>query len=104
VVQFSANTIALDPNGVAQVQAAVAAYKAAGGQGYVRVVGHSASGAPTLSADKQMTQSLQRSQACATAVARELIKEGVPANRVLVDAAASLSDGEQRRAEIFLQS
>jgi outer membrane protein OmpA-like peptidoglycan-associated protein len=101
---FPTNTIGLDANGVSQVQAAVAAWRAKGAQGYVRVVGHSASGAPNLSADRQMAQSLERSQACATAVARELIKEGVPANRVLVDASATLSQGEQRRAEIFLQS
>jgi outer membrane protein OmpA-like peptidoglycan-associated protein len=103
VVAFPTNTIALDANGIAQVQSAVAAWRAKGGQTYIRVVGHSASGAPNLSADRQMAQSLERSQACATAVARELIKQGVPANRVLVDASASLSEGEQRRAEIFLQ-
>ncbi|HEY1637998.1 MAG TPA: hypothetical protein VGF62_05705 [Rhizomicrobium sp.] len=103
VVPFPTNTIALDANGIAQVQSAVAAWRAKGGQAYIRVVGHSASGAPNLPADRQMTQSLERSQACATAVARELIKQGVPANRVLVDASASLSEGEQRRAEIFLQ-
>jgi outer membrane protein OmpA-like peptidoglycan-associated protein len=89
---------------MAQVQSAIAAWRAKGGQGYVRIVGHAASGAPKLPADRRMTQSLERSQACATAVARELIKQGVPADRVLVDATASLSDGEQRRAEIFLQS
>jgi hypothetical protein len=103
-VTFPANSIGLDANGIAQVQTAVAAYRAKGGQGYVRVIGHSPSGAPNLSADRQMMQSFERSQACATTVARELIKEGVPANRVLVDATSTLSDGEQRRAEIFLSS
>lgn len=101
VITFPENSVGLDANGVAQVQAAVAAFKAKGGSGYVRVVGHSASGAPNLPADKQLMQSFERSQACANSVARELIKEGVPANRVLVDATSTLAPGEQRRAEIF---
>lgn len=104
VVLFPTNSIGLDPAAVSQVQAAVAAFKAKGGQGYVRVVGHSASGAPNLSADRQMMQSFERSQACATAVARELIREGVPAKRVLVDATSTLAGDEPRRAEIFLSS
>ena len=102
VVAFPANSVGLDANGVAQVQAAVAAFKSKGGNGYVRVVGHSPSGAPNLPADKQLMQSFERSQACATSVARELIKEGVPAKRVLVDATSTLASGEPRRAEIFL--
>jgi outer membrane protein OmpA-like peptidoglycan-associated protein len=102
VVAFPGNSIGLDANGIAQVQAAVAAFKSKGGNGYVRVVGHSPSGAPNLPADKQLMQSFERSQACATSVARELIKEGVPARRVLVDATSTLASGEPRRAEIFL--
>jgi hypothetical protein len=102
VVAFPENSVGLDANGIAQVQAAVAAFKSKGGNGYVRVVGHSPSGAPNLPADKQLMQSFERSQACATSVARELIKEGVPAKRVLVDASSTLAAGEPRRAEIFL--
>lgn len=102
VVTFPENSIGLDASGIAQVQAAAAAYRAKGAQGYVRVVGHSPSGAANLPADKQLMQSFERSQACATSVARELIKDGVPANRVLVDATSTLAAGEQRRAEIFL--
>jgi outer membrane protein OmpA-like peptidoglycan-associated protein len=102
VVTFPENSIGLDANGIAQVQAVVAAYRAKGGGGYVRVVGHSPSGAANLPADRQLMQSFERSQACATSVARELIKDGVPANRVLVDATSTLAAGEQRRAEIFL--
>jgi hypothetical protein len=101
VVAFPENSIGLDANGLAQVQAAVAAFKMKGSSGYVRVVGHSASGAPNLSADKQLMQSFERSQACANSVARQLIRDGVPANRVLVDATSTLAPGEQRRAEIF---
>ncbi|MBV9570568.1 MAG: hypothetical protein JO056_04925 [Alphaproteobacteria bacterium] len=103
-VTFGTNSMALDANGASQVQSALAAYRTRGGQGYVRIVGHAASGAADLPADRQMIQSLQRAQACANAVARELIRQGVPANRVLVDAAGSLAQDEQRRAEIFLQS
>ena len=102
VVAFPENSIGLDANGLAQVQAAVAAFKAKGGSGYVRVVGHSPSGASNLPVDKQLMQSFERSQACANSVARQLIKDGVPANRVLVDATSTLAPGEQRRAEIFL--
>lgn len=102
-VTFAANSMVLDANAAAQVQAAIAAYRTQGGQGYVRVVGHSASGAANLPADRQMIQSLERAQACANAVAREIIRQGVPANRVLVDATGSLAQDEQRRAEIFLQ-
>jgi hypothetical protein len=101
VVAFPENSIGLDANGIAQVQAAVSAFKAKGGSGYVRVVGHSPSGASNLPVDKQLMQSFERSQACANSVARQLIKDGVPANRVLVDATSTLAPNEQRRAEIF---
>jgi outer membrane protein OmpA-like peptidoglycan-associated protein len=101
VVAFPENSIGLDANSLAQVQATVAAFKAKGGNGYVRVVGHSPSGAPNLPADKQLMQSFERSQALATSVARALIKDGVPASRILVDATSTLAPGEQRRAEIY---
>ena len=52
-----------------------------------------------LSTDQ--VRAVERSQALATAVARELIKEGVPPKQVLVDAVAD--EGGERRAEIFLQ-
>jgi hypothetical protein len=90
------NGNALDANGVAQAKAAVAAFQAKGGQGYVRVVGHAGGAAPA-------TRALERAQACATAVARELMKLGVPAKKVLVEASGS-ADGEQRRADIYVES
>lgn len=85
---------ALDANGVAQVQAAVSAFRAKGGQGFVRVVGHADSASSSARA-------LEQAQAGATAVARELIKLGVPAKRVLIEAAGT-ADGGQQRADIFL--
>ncbi|MFL5236357.1 MAG: hypothetical protein ACJ8EL_01895 [Rhizomicrobium sp.] len=101
-IAFAADSVALDANSVAQVQAAISAYRAKGGQGYVRLIGHASSGAPNLPADKQLAQSFAQSHACADAVARELIKQGVPANKVLIDATSTLAAGEPRRVEIFL--
>ncbi|MFL5238620.1 MAG: hypothetical protein ACJ8EL_13635 [Rhizomicrobium sp.] len=101
-IAFAANSVALDANSVAQVQAAISAYRAKGGQGYVRLIGHASSGAPNLPADKQLAQSFAQSQACANAVAHALIAQGVPANRVLIDATSTLAAGEPRRVEIFL--
>jgi outer membrane protein OmpA-like peptidoglycan-associated protein len=94
VVAFPQASIVLNDDGRAQVQTAVQAFRAKGGQGYVRVVGHAASG--------NRIQSIERSQALATAVARELIKDGVPARQVLVDAVVDGSG--DRHADIFLQS
>lgn len=95
VVTFPKDTIVLGDDARAQVRTAVEAFHAAGGQGYVRVVGHAAGGST------DQVRAVERSQALATAVARELIKEGVPAKQVLVDAVAD--EGGERRAEIFLQ-
>jgi len=90
------NAGAIDANGIAQVQAAVSAFRAKGNQGFVRVVGHADSASSS-------TRALERAQAGATAVARELIKLGVPAKRVLVEASGT-ADGGQERADIFLAS
>jgi outer membrane protein OmpA-like peptidoglycan-associated protein len=100
-VVFAQNAATLDDAGRAQVRTAVAAYHAAGGQGYVRVVGHAGSGG---NSEQQMVSAVSRSQSCADAVARELIKQGVPASRVLVDAVGGSAGDAGRRAEIFLQS
>jgi outer membrane protein OmpA-like peptidoglycan-associated protein len=100
-VVFAAEANTLDDAARAQVRAAVAAYRSTGAQGYVRVVGH----APGVSnSERQMVSAFSRSQACADAVARELIKQGVPAGQVLVDAVGDSGGDGGRRAEIFLQS
>lgn len=113
VVLFTGNSSALSAAGREQVQAAVAAYRARGSQGYVRVVGHSSGRTGAMSMVRHMELNFETSQARAKSVARELIREGVPADKVLVDAVGdaqpiyreSMPSGEDgnRRAEIFLQ-
>lgn len=101
VVAFAGDRTILNAEAKAQVHAAAAAFMQSGGQGYIRVVGHAASGG-NLSSARHMALNLEHSQARATAVARELIKNGVPADKVLVQ--ASGDDGAGASAEIFLQS
>lgn len=107
VVYFPHDTTVLDSQAKAQVRASAQAFLAQGGQGYVRVIGHSSSNASSMKAERSMVWNFERSQARANAVARLLIQEGVPAAKVLVQAAgneeAQDSDGN-RRAEIFFQS
>jgi len=114
VVFFPHDTTILDASAREQVRAAVEAYRANGNKGYLRVVGHSSSRTASMSLDRHMVYNFERSQARATAVARELIKEGVPGDHVLIEAVGdsepvyyeSMPQGEEgnRRAEIFLQS
>lgn len=113
VVLFSGNSSGLNAAGRAQVRAAVAAYKARGRRGYIRVVGHSSSRTGPMSLVRHMEANFKVSQARAKSVARALIRAGVPADKVLVDAVGdsqpvyreSMPSGEDgnRRAEIFLQ-
>ncbi|HTQ15138.1 MAG TPA: OmpA family protein [Rhizomicrobium sp.] len=114
VVLFPHDTTILTASARAQVRAAVQAFQAAGGQGFIRVVGHSSSRTGNMSLARHLVYNFERSQARADAVARELIAEGVPAAKVLVEAVGdsqpvyyeSMPEGEEgnRRAEIFLQS
>ncbi|MGA9796061.1 MAG: OmpA family protein [Rhizomicrobium sp.] len=101
VVAFSGNRTILSAEAKAQVRAAAAAFLQGGGQGFVRVVGHATS-AGSLSSERRMVLNFEHSQARATAVARELIKDGVPANKVLVQTSGGADSGAS--AEIFLQS
>ena len=113
VVLFPNDTIAVDSAGQEQVRAAVEAYRARGGQGYLRVVGHSSSRTGNMSLARHMELNFRKSQQRATSVARALIRAGIPANKVLVNAVGdsqpvyyeSMPSGEDgnRRAEIFLQ-
>jgi outer membrane protein OmpA-like peptidoglycan-associated protein len=100
-VMFAGDTTILNAGAREQVRAAAAAFQQGGSAGYVRVVGHSSSGKSSLSSERQMAWNLERSQARATAVARELIKDGVPAGKVLVEGSG---DQTGRSADIFLQS
>ncbi len=114
VVLFSGDGTLLNASARAQVRAAVDAFKAAGGQGYLRIVGHASSRTSNMPLEKHLEVIFNKSQDRANAVANEVIREGVPADRVLVEAVGdsqpvyyeSMPKGEDgnRRAEIFLQS
>ena len=114
VVLFSGDGTLLNAQAKLQVRAAVEQFKRAGGQGFIRVVGHASSRTSNMPLEKHLEVIFNKSQDRANAVAKEIIKEGVPANRVLVEAVGdsqpvyyeSMPKGEDgnRRAEIFLQS
>lgn len=113
VVHFANDGIRLNAAGRAQVRQAVNAYRARGSRGYVRVVGHSSSRTANMSFAHHMELNFRKSEQRAEAVARALIRAGIPANKVLVQAVGasqpvyyeSMPKGEagNRRAEIFLQ-
>ena len=113
VVYFPNDSVGVSGNGRTQIRAAVAQFNATGGQGYVRVVGHSSSRTPNMSAERHLELIFKKSQERANAVARELVRAGIPADRVLVEAVGdtepvyyeSMPKGEDgnRRAEIFVQ-
>lgn len=114
VVYFPGDGVKLSKAGQAQVRAAVTAFKADGGQGTIRVVGHASSRTPNMPVEKHLETIFAKSQARANAVAQALIHAGVPATKVLIDAVGdsqpvyyeSMPKGEDgnRRAEIFVQS
>ena len=114
VIYFPGDGTNLSTAARAEVRAAVAAFKASGGQGAIRVVGHASSRTGNMPVEKHLETIFDKSQARANAVAQELIHDGVPASRVLVDAVGdsqpvyyeSMPQGEEgnRRAEIFVQS
>ena len=114
VVFFPGDAVNLSAEAKAQVRAAVDQYNARGAQGFIRVVGHSSSRTENMSVERHMDIIFRKSQERASAVAQEIIREGVPADKVLVEAVGdtqpvyyeSMPKGEDgnRRAEIFLQS
>lgn len=114
VVMFPGDTTAVNAAGRAQVRAAVDAFRARGGTGYIKVIGHSSSRTANMPVEKHLEAIFQKSQKRAQAVAAELIRAGVPARQVLVEAVGdsqpvyyeSMPEGEDgnRRAEIFLQN
>jgi outer membrane protein OmpA-like peptidoglycan-associated protein len=114
VVFFPGDGTTLNSAGRAKVKEAVAAYQSKGSTGFIKVVGHSSSRTPDMPVERHLALIFQRSQERANAVAQELIHDGVPAAKVLVEAVGdsqpiyyeSMPKGEQgnRRAEIFLQS
>ena len=114
VVFFPGDTTVLSAAAKAQVRAAARTFRSLGGKGYIRVVGHSSSRTANMSLARHLVWNFERSQARANAVARELIRAGVPSEKVLVEAVGdtqpvyyeSMPQGEDgnRRAEIFIQS
>jgi outer membrane protein OmpA-like peptidoglycan-associated protein len=113
VVYFPGDGIQLSAAARKEIRTAVQLFKASGGSATVRVIGHSSSRTPNMSVEKHMETVFEKSQKRANAVAQELIHEGVPAARVLVEAVGdsqpvyyeSMPRGEagNRRAEIFVQ-
>jgi outer membrane protein OmpA-like peptidoglycan-associated protein len=113
VVFFPGDSVYLNAEARAQVRAAAEQFKARGGQGYVRVVGHSSSRTANMPLEQHLEIIFRKSQERANAVVRELVRDGVPASKVLMEAVGdsqpvyyeSMPKGEDgnRRAEIFLQ-
>jgi outer membrane protein OmpA-like peptidoglycan-associated protein len=112
-VLFPGDSTTLSASGRSQIRAAVAAFKAQGSSGTLRVVGHASSRTANMPVEKHLELIFAKSQARANAVAQELIHDGVPAAQVIVEAVGdsqpiyyeSMPKGEDgnRRAEIFLQ-
>ena len=98
---------------MSQVHSAVAAFQAGGGAGTVKVVGHASSRTANMPVERHLEVIFQKSQARANAVAQALIRAGIPADKVQIEAVGdsqpiyyeSMPKGEDgnRRAEIFLQ-
>jgi len=114
IVYFPGDATALPASARAQVRDAVAAFKATGGAGSIKVVGHASSRTANMSVERHLEVIFQKSQARANAVAQALIRAGVPADKVQIEAVGdsqpiyyeSMPKGEDgnRRAEIFVQS
>jgi outer membrane protein OmpA-like peptidoglycan-associated protein len=113
IVYFPGDTTSLPAAARAKVRDAVAAFQAGGSTGTVKVVGHSSSRTANMPVERHLEVIFQKSQARANAVAQALIKAGVPADRVQIEAVGdsqpifyeSMPKGEDgnRRAEIFVQ-
>jgi outer membrane protein OmpA-like peptidoglycan-associated protein len=113
IIYFPGDGTSLPAAARAQVRDAVAAFQAGGGAGSVKVVGHASSRTANMPVERHLEMVFQKSQARANAVAQALIKAGVPADRVQIEAVGdsqpvyyeSMPKGEDgnRRAEIFVQ-
>ena len=113
VVFFPGDSVYLNQEARSQVRVAADQFKARGNQGYVRVVGHSSSRTANMPLEHHLEIIFRKSQERANAVVQELIRDGIPASKVLMEAVGdsqpvyyeSMPKGEDgnRRAEIFLQ-
>jgi len=113
IIYFPGDSTSLPAAARAQVRDAVAAFQAGGGAGSVKVVGHASSRTANMPVERHLEVIFQKSQARANAVAQALIRAGVPADKVRIEAVGdsqpvyyeSMPKGEDgnRRAEIFVQ-
>jgi outer membrane protein OmpA-like peptidoglycan-associated protein len=113
IIYFPGDSTNLPAAARTKVREAVAAFRATGGAGMVKVVGHSSSRTGNMPVERHLEAVFQKSQARASAVAAALIKAGVPADKVQIEAVGdsqpiyyeSMPKGEQgnRRAEIYVQ-
>jgi outer membrane protein OmpA-like peptidoglycan-associated protein len=112
IVFFPRDAAVLNAKAKAQILTAAQSYQSRDGAGFVRVVGHSSSRTSDMPMARHLAVVFEHSQDFATAVAQELVKDGVPADKVLIEAVGdsqpvyyeSMPQGEagNRRAEIFL--
>lgn len=113
IIYFPGDTTSLSKSAMSQVKNAVAAFQAGGGAGTIKVVGHASSRTANMPVERHLEVIFQKSQARANAVAQALIRAGVPASKVQIEAVGdsqpiyyeSMPKGEDgnRRAEIFVQ-
>jgi len=113
VVYFPGDGTVLNAEARTQIRSAVAAFKAAGGTGRIRVVGHASSRTPNMSVERHLEVIFTKSQGRANAVARELMNQGIASSQLQIDAVGdsqpiyyeSMPRGEEgnRRAEIYVQ-
>ena len=113
IVYFPGDSTNLPKAAQAKVREAAQAFRANGGAGTVKVIGHASSRTGNMSVERPLEVIFQKSQARANAVAQALIKAGVPADKVQIEAVGdsqpiyyeSMPKGEEgnRRAEIFVQ-
>jgi outer membrane protein OmpA-like peptidoglycan-associated protein len=113
IIYFSGDTTNLSKSAMSQVHSAVAAFQAGGGAGTVKVVGHASSRTGNMPVERHLEVIFQKSQARANAVAQALIRAGIPADKVQIEAVGdsqpiyyeSMPKGEDgnRRAEIYVQ-
>jgi outer membrane protein OmpA-like peptidoglycan-associated protein len=112
VIYFPGDRTTLSAAARTEIRKVVTQYKAAGTNASIRVVGHASSRTADMPVEKHLEVIFKKSQARADAVAQELIHEGVPADKVLIEAVGdsqpvyyeSMPKGEDgnRRAEIFV--
>jgi outer membrane protein OmpA-like peptidoglycan-associated protein len=113
IIYFNGDGTSLSKAALAQVNKAVAVFEARGGNGTVKVIGHASSRTANMSVERHLQVIFQKSQARANSVAQALIRAGVPANKVQIEAVGdsqpiffeSMPKGEEgnRRAEIYVQ-